>query len=358
MVISAAIICLQVDAQVNMGARFNKLTHDFGKIPEESGTVYTIFSFKNITSEPIHIVNIETSCGCTKPIYSKDTIMPGDSGHIKAVYETWGRDGDFYKNLFVHFNKEAYYQPLSIRGYVVPQANLSKRPAEFTTTYSNLAFTTTIAHFPDLLNSQKQTTKLKVYNYMGYPINILEIKSKPEFVTVDYGDGLIGVEDTLTITITIDGTKMTQFGDQMLPVALVTDDPGSEVKNIFVRANLKEDFSKLSGKELKNAPRIAITPPGTISLGKHSAGEKFSHTLKIENTGKKDLEIRKIIPSCSCISFTIGKQVLKAGESTNLVLTIDTVNQIKADLIKHVTLLTNDPAKQELNLKITLTVTN
>jgi hypothetical protein len=151
---------------------------------------------------------------------------------------------------------------------------------------------------------------------------------------------------------------MSQFGDQTHSISLVTDDPGHEVKFIHVRANLKEDFSKLSGKGLKNAPKIQMETMGPINLGKHSAGEKFSHTIKVENIGKKDLEIRKIITSCSCVSFSLPKQMLKPGESTNLVLTIDTVNQIKADLIKYVTVLTNDPTRQEIKIKLMLTVTN
>ncbi len=354
----AAFTCISLHAQVNLGAKFNKLAHDFGNVREESETVSTVFTFKNISSKPIRIIKVETTCGCTKPIFSTDSVMPGDSGTIKAIYETRGKDGEFYKNIFVSFNNDAYYQSLSIRGFVIPQANLATKPAEFTTTYSNLAFTNTIAYFPNLLNTEKKDYKIKIYNYMGYAIRIKNIKHKPDYVSVDIGDSLIDVEDTLTVTITVDGTKMSQFGDNTSPISFMTDDYGNEVKFLYVRTILKEDFSKISNKDLKNAPHIKMDTMGPIHFGKHAAGEKFSYTIKVSNTGKKALNIRKIVPSCSCVTFSIAKQVLAPGESVNLVLTIDTVNQMVADLTKYVTITTNDPKNQEIKIKLTMTVTN
>jgi len=347
-----------LQAQMNPGVKFTKLIHDFGGVKEESESVSAVFSFKNTSNNPIRIVKVETSCGCTKPLYTMDSIMPGDTGFVKAIYETRGRSGDFHKNLFVHFTNEAYYQSLTIKGYVIPEANLAKKPKEYTTTYSNLAFTTTIASFPNIRNTEKKEFKIKVFNYMGYPIRIYEVKSKPDYVTLDLGDSLIDVTDTLTITVKVDGTKMSQFGDLTSPISFLTDDPGADTKFIYVHTNLKEDFSKLSNKSIKNSPKLRMDTMGPLNFGKHAAGERFSYTIKMSNTGKTDLNIRKVMPSCSCVTYSIGKQVLKPGETVNLVLTIDTVNQMTAELIKYVTIVTNDPVNSEIKLKLIFTVTN
>jgi hypothetical protein len=351
-------VFVTLSGQVNKGAKFNKLLHHFGDIKEESGPVSTIFSFKNISGKPIRIVKVETSCGCTKPEYSKDSIMPGDTGFVRAIYDTRGREGEFYKNLFVHFSDESYYQSLAIKGKVIPEANLLSKPAEYTTTYSNLAFTSTVAYFPDIKNTEKKDYVIKIFNYMGYPIRIYEIKNKPDYALVDLGDSVIGVEDSLRVTITVDGRLMTQFGDQTSPISLLTDDPNAETKFLYIRANLKEDFSKMSGKSLKNAPKIQLDSAGPFNFGKRSSGAKFKHTIKVTNTGKKPLNIRKVVTSCSCVAFNMGKQELQPGESADLVLTIDTLNQIKADLIKYLTIVSNDPANPEIKIKLMFTVTN
>lgn len=340
------------------GAKFKKVLHEFGNVKEESGTVSAVFSFRNVTTLPIIIVKVETSCGCTTPEYSRDSIMPGDTGFVKAIYETRGREGTFNKNLFVHFNVDAHYQTLNIKGNVIPEANLANKPEEYTTTYANLAFNTTMAYFPSIFKTDKQKEyKIKVFNYMGYPIRFLNVKNKPDYVTIDLGDSVVDVEDTLTITVFVDGSKIPQIGDMTSPVSFVTDDDASKVKFIYVRTNLKEDFSKYSKKELRNSPKITMDTMGPLNFGKRSAGEKFSYTIKVSNTGKKDLNIYKIIPSCTCITFAMGKQLLKPGETANLVITIDTINQTQADLIKYLTILTNDPKHSEIKIKMTLTVT-
>ena len=102
-------------AQMLNVVKIKKLLHDFGSIKEESERVSTVFSFQNISQSPIYITKVETSCGCTTPEYSKDTIMPGDTGYVRAIYETRGRGGDFHKNLFVYFNQKDLFQSLMIK---------------------------------------------------------------------------------------------------------------------------------------------------------------------------------------------------------------------------------------------------
>ena len=345
-------------AQMNAGVKFNTLAHNFGNVKEESEKVSTIFSFKNISDKPIFIVKVETSCGCTTPEYTKDTIMPGDTGFVKAIFETRGRQGDFHKNLFVHFNKENFYQSLMISGYVVPEANMANKPRNYSTTYSNLAFNSTIAEFPNLPNTQKQVYKIKAFNYMGYPIRIYEVSEKPDFISIDLGDSLIDVNDSIVFTIEADGSKVGDLGEFRKRIALLTDDQGGSLKFLHVYVNVKEDFSMLSKKELKNAPVLQIAPGSAIDMGSHTAGEKFSYVVTLSNKGKSPLKIRSVLPNCSCISFKLIKSELQPGESVQLVLTVDTVNQTIAAHTKYVTLYTNDPANPEIRLRININITN
>jgi hypothetical protein len=344
-------------AQVNNGVRFDKLVHNFGNVKEESNSVNTIFTFTNISNEPIYIVKVETSCGCTTPEYSKDKIEPGKTGFVKAIYETRGRGGDFHKNLFVHFNKENYYQSLIIAGYVIPEANLAQKPASYTTTYSNLAFNTTMAEFPNLLNTEKRTIQIKAYNYMGYAMRIHEITEQPDYITIDLGDSILGVNDSLIMNIEIDGSKVNLFGESRRRIALLTDDPNGGVKFLHTYVDLKEDFSKMSKKEKKEAPKLVIEPANPIELGSHTAGARVQQTIQIKNTGKTPLLIRGIIPNCSCVKFKFDQQTIQAGESVSLNLTLDTVNQSIAEHTKYITVLCNDPNNSEYKIKLKINIT-
>ena len=350
-------ICSMAQAQMLNVVKFKKLLHDFGSIKEESERVSTVFSFQNISKTPIYITKVETSCGCTTPEYSKDTIMPGDTGYVRAIYETRGRGGDFHKNLFVYFNQKDLFQSLMISGHVIPEANLAQKPSHFSTTYSNLAFTTTMAEFPNLKNTQKQSFKMKAYNYMGYPIRIYEVQA-PEFLSIDVQDSLIDVNDSLTITVTIDGSMVGSFGEIRRRFGILTDDPTGTTKILHVYANVKEDFSKMTAKDKKMAPVFDIQPTGTIDLGKHSAGEKFDFPVSFSNKGKTTLKIHSIVPNCSCISVQRNSMVIEPGQSATLLLSVDTVNQSIANHTKYITIHSNDPNKSEHKLKVIVNITN
>lgn len=94
---------------------FKMDSHDFGTIAEGPAADYE-FEFTNTGKEPMTIQNVQASCGCTTPSYSKEPIAPGKSGKIKASYNTVGRPGAFTKSITVTSN--AGVKVLTIKGTV------------------------------------------------------------------------------------------------------------------------------------------------------------------------------------------------------------------------------------------------
>lgn len=66
---------------------FEKTSHDYGVI-FAGDNVEAIFKFKNEGKSPLIINNVVASCGCTSPKWSKDPVMPSQSGEIKITYNT------------------------------------------------------------------------------------------------------------------------------------------------------------------------------------------------------------------------------------------------------------------------------
>lgn len=94
---------------------FNTDTHDFGTVPEGPAATYE-FKFKNKSKEPILLQRVQASCGCTTPTYSKEPVLPGKEGIIKASFNTQGRAGTFDKKITVVSN--AGTKVLTIKGEV------------------------------------------------------------------------------------------------------------------------------------------------------------------------------------------------------------------------------------------------
>lgn len=99
---------------------FEETTHDFGTIKEDGGKVSHVFTFRNTGDAPLLILSATASCGCTKPDFSTEPIMPGAGGEIKVTYNPQGRPGEFVKNINVRTNAKGKRTTLKISGVVVP----------------------------------------------------------------------------------------------------------------------------------------------------------------------------------------------------------------------------------------------
>jgi hypothetical protein len=81
---------------------FEQLIHDFGTIAHRSdGTCH--FRFTNRGDAPLVITGVTASCGCTVPTYTREPVLPGQSGQIKVEYNTRLR-GTFNKTIAVNTN--------------------------------------------------------------------------------------------------------------------------------------------------------------------------------------------------------------------------------------------------------------
>jgi hypothetical protein len=98
--------------------QFETDNHDFGKVPEGTMATYE-FKFKNTGNQPVVIANVQASCGCTTPDWTKTPVLPGKSGLVKAVYSSAGRPGVFNKTVTVTSNATEPSKVLSIKGTVL-----------------------------------------------------------------------------------------------------------------------------------------------------------------------------------------------------------------------------------------------
>jgi hypothetical protein len=94
---------------------FTEEVFDFGTIAEGPNAEH-VFTFKNTGKEPIILQNVSASCGCTTPQWSKDPVLPGKTGTVKASYSTAGRPNAFNKTVTVVSN--AGTKVLTIKGNV------------------------------------------------------------------------------------------------------------------------------------------------------------------------------------------------------------------------------------------------
>ncbi len=112
----AAVFASNATKTTNETIEWAKTTHDFGTV-KMGPKADTEFKFTNKGATPVTVKSAQPSCGCTASDYSKEPIMPGKTGYIKASYGTEGRPGFFKKSITVTFDNDVI-QVLNITGTV------------------------------------------------------------------------------------------------------------------------------------------------------------------------------------------------------------------------------------------------
>ena len=96
---------------------FTELIHDYGTI-DVGSPGNCEFKFTNTMKKPLVVRNVKPSCGCTVAKWSKEPILPGETGVIKLSYNT-KIPGLFLKTITVTSNASNSSVMLQIKGNVV-----------------------------------------------------------------------------------------------------------------------------------------------------------------------------------------------------------------------------------------------
>jgi len=95
--------------------QIKQVEHDFGKIPQGK-PVYYSFEIVNVSNEPLSLINVQASCGCTTPEWSKEPIAAGATAIIKVGYNAMA-EGAFEKPITITY-KEGLTKVIKIKGTV------------------------------------------------------------------------------------------------------------------------------------------------------------------------------------------------------------------------------------------------
>ncbi len=92
--------------------------YNFGTIQEGEMVTFS-FRFKNTGKEPLEILEVNTSCGCTVPEKPEAPIQPGETGFIKTSFNSERRPGETHKTIMVRSNANPEFPILKLQGTVI-----------------------------------------------------------------------------------------------------------------------------------------------------------------------------------------------------------------------------------------------
>ena len=338
-------------AQTTAEMTFESLEHDFGKIKEDAGPANFNFNFKNTGKVPLVIAAVNASCGCTTPEWSKEPVMPGKSGFIKVSYNPLNRPGSFNKTITVAANIPNGTLMLKIAGEVLPKSLTMEE--QYPIDLGKIRMLNNNLSFVRIKNNEQKTDSLKFINLSGSKVKI-GLKGVLAYLNVKVVPETVENNGTGFIVVTFDGAKVTELGFQMSRVYLTYNGEENYNYGVNVTATVEEDFSKLSQKDLQNAPIIDFNER-VYDFGEVTEGKKVEYTFKILNKGKSDLLIRSVKASCGCTAANPTSNVVKPGTDTDLKVVFDSNGKLGLQN-KTITIISNDPNSATSILRISGTV--
>ncbi|MEG1555983.1 MAG: DUF1573 domain-containing protein [Bacteroidales bacterium] len=326
--------------------QFKETTYDFGTIREEGGKVTGRFEFTNVGDSALILKSVRPGCGCTAANYTKTPIEPGEKGFIDATYDPYNRPGNFSKNIKVTTNEPKYNEPSATAQLLFIKGIVAKRPpTQFEIKgYANgngMVRIKESAVKGELKNSTFRLDTFLICNFWTKNVSF-QLQNTPAYITEVYrsfGNEIKPNEEGF-IVLKYDGTQRNAYGVTSDAITYMTNDSLDEKKIIFYNMMLLEDFSKLSPKQLKNAP-IASLDTTFIDFGKIAKNTPVSKAIIIKNIGKSPLIIRQINSSSSYLTTKMEKMTIEPNSSSELLLTLNLKRKGRQNI--SVDLFTNDP---------------
>lgn len=191
-----------------------QLNYDFGEVIQGEKVEFT-FRFRNSGDQILELGNVRSSCGCTAALLSSKRIASGDTGELKATFDSTNFRGGVKKTITMETNDPNNAQVVfNLYGDV--RAELVFEPERIV--------------WRDVQPDQNLETKVMISNQGQRVVNLQPPKATNKYITAE-------------------------LSAQQLP-------PGGQVE-LKVQGNLSPEMARINGyviiaTDYKNAPMIRV----------------------------------------------------------------------------------------------------
>lgn len=279
---------------------FEVTSHDFGTVARGAKAEFE-FKLKNLYEEDVHIAGVRTSCGCTTPRVTKETLKSLESAAVVATYNTSSFYGSKSATITVVIDKPFPAEvQLTVSGYIRSDVVFNPGSLNFGSIQqgspAERSVTVTYAGRTDWRIADVRSTYGHVEVQLSEPERSGNQTRYEMFVRLlpDAPAGLVNTElSIVTDDVSLKNFPLSVEANIVSPLtvspstlSLGVVKPGQTVtKQLLVRA--KEPF-KITGVECEDCIKAKISPesktlhivPITYTAGSTTGAE--SHPIKIE----------------------------------------------------------------------------
>ena len=338
--------------------QFEQTTYDFGHIKEVDGSVTGKFVFTNVGDSILELLTVKPGCGCTKGKYTETPIAPGEKGFIEATYDPFGRPGPFMKSITVTTNERANNTTiLFIKGDVEKRPPTVFEEAGYLIGQGMVRFKE-INIRKEILNTeiQKDTFLIRNFGEKEVEVQFVNLQDKPYLKEVYRSFNLLKPNEEGKIVLQYDASKRNAFGLLRDDISISVPEDNDPIKMLFYNVNIKEDFSKMTKKELENAPKITMDSL-QFNFGQVKKNETVKTSCTITNKGKSPLIIRDIQPNIYTVIPSVKTATIAPGGFLKIEFTYRGTGRAGEQKIG-VDIISNDPQNNILPIQFSAVLSN
>lgn len=321
--------------------RFSTSVHDFGTIQEINGAVAYDFEFVNQGSAPILIKNVESSCGCTSPEWTKQPVLPGKKGFVKATFNPKDRPGYFDKTITVYSNARPGVVELKIKGTVQgkTRTELDDYPYELP---SGLRLPLEEISLMKVNKGKVKSMSIGVLNNAGKQVSV-SFADLPPYIQMNIEPQQIANKAKANIKAAYNTAMHGEYGLNREKVTMIVDGKKYELP---VSVFIEEDFSKVN---MATAPIVDVDKK-YYNFGTTTADKSASFVYQVKNTGKSLMKVYRIYTNDERVTAEIAKKELQPGETAALTVKTKAGSE-GGKVTAFVSVITNSPTVPELKIR-------
>ncbi len=250
---------------------FSETNHNFGTVSRNAKTEHT-FVIENCFEEDVHISSVRSSCGCTKPVLTKNSLKSWEKGEIIAQFNTRAFIGTKNAEITVVIDRPYYAEvKLTVSGTI--RSDVVVEPGE--------------VRFGDVELGAKKVVDLKI-SYAGRTDwKISDIRGNSNHVEVRLDP--VQRKGTLTnylLHITL--KESAPAGEMLDELIVVTNDEKNEQFTLPLSARV--------------IPPVSVSPV-FVALGDVGQGKSVQNRLIVRS--KKPFAITEVACADSRFDFTL-----------------------------------------------------
>lgn len=341
------------EQQESASVKFDTQNWNFGDVEESGGNVTHVFTFTNISPRPVVVLDVSASCGCTSPSFSRKPVMPGAKGEISVVFDPINRPGRFSKGVSVRLSSNERVS-LNIEGNVIPRERSVEELYPFEVG-AGLRLDSNFHAFSYLGRGDESKATIVIYNTSDKDASIELRPTK--------SSGLLRVEapqsvkaqalDKITLTYKVEeGSDRYGMLDDVFTVVVNGKESRTLISTHAIAVDkflpIVDDMTAPSCELSKNFIKF-----GELKHGSHVEDS----SLELVNDGEVELVVRAVEWKSSALTCSLkAGDKLKAGEKRKIRFTYDSSTSDYGVWVDRVSIITNDPERPMLTLRITAIV--